>query len=542
MHRLLCDPGGRSGLLVVGLLLLSFGRADAQEPNSQRALTDVQARLEQLERQNRQLARELERQRRAVHGQPGSGAVSEVSVRNIVDNYLSERELQEDGFQPVTNTPDLYGKFDKGWSLQSQNKAFTIKAGVEAQADVVGMSANPSVEQVGNGGVGPVESGTNIRRGRFDVKGTIYENFQYMMQYDLNLGQTIQQANGTRSVFNSPQPTEFWGMFKNLPFVRQVRIGNQKPLWSFENWTSSRFQNFMERSLAWDAFAEGQNNGFLPAICMLNWTENQRATFQLGIGRNNHTGYFYNTEDGDLMAEGRFSFLPWYCDERYFVHLGCGGMYADTSHNQVRFRSRTLLRNGSNQVQPIMTEARMFASNESRLVPELFINLDTWYIQAEYYMAWAGNIRTINSGVNGPSLGTWFGSGYYVQLMHFLTGEHHPYNRKMGRLERIVPNTNFFWMNSNGLRVFGSGCWLAGVRYSYVDLTDKGGVNGAGPGPSGAQPSSAKVYDISVALNWIVNPNARLVWDAIYEHRSAQNTPQSNGNLYGLGMRMMFDY
>lgn len=471
---------------------------------------------------------------------PSATNLGEDEVRRIVDDYLREqdekKQAEAGGFQEVVNNPLMQGKYDNGWLLSSPDKAFTIRAGAECQADAVWMGAANDV-QFGAGGVGPVTNGVNIRRGRLDARGTIYENFQYMVQYDFNLATSV---NG--QVFNSPQPTEFWGMFTNLPFARNIRIGNQKPLWSFENWTSSRFQNFMERSLGWDAFVEDQNNGFIPSIVMLNWTENERMTFQAGVAKNNRSGFFYNQQDSANMAEGRFSILPYYADDgRYLLHFGLGGMYASTDRNIARFRSRTLLRGGSNQTQNIMTEARMYGGHEARLAPEFVMNLGSMYIQGEYYMAWVTDARTIADP--NTNLGTWYGDGYYVQVMYFLTGEYNPYNRQLGRFERVVPNTNFFWMRSNGRNVFGSGCWLTGVRFSSVDLRGLGGVNGANVTPIGAQPSSARVYDISAALNWIVNPNARIVWDAIYEYRNPNNPfGTSNGSLAGAGMRMQFDF
>lgn len=215
-------------------------------------------------------------------------------------------------------------------------------------------------------------------------------------------------------------------------------------------------------------------------------------------------------------------------------------MYADSDRGQVRWRSRTLIRNGSNQSQPILTEARFFASNESRLVPEVCVQLGSFYIQAEYYMAWAANTRTMaNPNVD---LGTFFGKSYYVQAMYFLTGEHNPYNKQLGRWERIIPHSNFFWMNGGCRRIFSSGCWLTGVRYSYIDLRDFAGVNGAAVTPLGSTPSSAGVYNLDWSTNWILNPNARIMFDVTYGVRTTANTPGSNGPYGGCGMRMQIDF
>ncbi len=432
----------------------------------------------------------------------------------------------------------LKGLFDEGWQFRSSTGNFVLRPDVEVNLDTVWLNAENQVQFAGPGAIGPVTDGINIRRGRLGAKGTMYNNFEYMIQYDFNLATTVRNASGTNtSVINSPNPTEVFGMFTHLPIFRNIRLGNQKPLWSFENFTSSRFQNFMERSLGWDAFVEDQDNGFIPSIVMLNHTENAAWVYQAGIAKNNRSGFFFDTQSGAYMAEGRTVITPWFEEEgKYLLHLGVGGMYADTDNGIARFRARTLLRNGSNQVHPIVSEARMFANNESRLVPEFVFQYGSLSIQSEYYMAWAGGVRTFASGRSGPVLGTWYGNSWYVQANYLLTGEFIPYDRKLGRWGRLIPFHNF--STSDG----GWGAWMIGARYSTLNLNDLGGVNGGATNPSGYSASSARVNDVSLAVNWIANPNTRIIWDGIYENRTTANTPASNGSLYGFGMRLQFDY
>lgn len=473
-------------------------------------------------------------------------------LREMVNEQAAKQPLpplpDEDSAFPTPELPDLnlaedqrrlYGVFDEGWQLRSEDGNFVLKPDVEVNLDSVWMTANQSIQYGNPGAIGPVTDGINIRRGRLGAKGTIYGNFEYMIQYDFNLATTVRNASGAApSVINSPNPTEVWGMFRDLPFLRNVRVGNQKPLWSFENFTSSRFQNFMERSLGWDAFCEDQNNGFIPSIVMLNHNEDASFVYQAGIAKNNRSGFFYNTQSGNYLVEGRAVMTPWYEDEgRFLLHLGVGGMYGDTDSGIARFRTRTLLRNGSNQTHPIVTEARMYANNESRVVPEFVMQIDRFSLQGEYYLAWAGSARTFGSGPNGANLGTWFGSSWYVQANYFLTGEFHPYDRKLGRWGRVIPKHNFSAKDPGGW-----GAWIIAARYSTINLNGLGGVNGAGANPAGYATSSARVNDVSLALNWVVNPNARMIFDGILENRHAANTPSSNGHIRGFGMRMQFDY
>jgi len=497
-----------------------------------------------LAQQVRALSAEVERLQQVVNEQSASQKLSPVDY--VLPAQVPPAPSSEDDAFPTPQLPPPYyleqdmlqGKFDEGWQFRSANGHFVLKPDTEVNLDTVWLTADQSVQYGNPGAIGPVTDGINIRRGRLGAKGTIYENFEYMIQYDFNLATTVRNASGTgTSVINSPNPTEIWGMFRDLPYLHNVRIGNQKPLWSFENFTSSRFQNFMERSLGWDAFCEDQDNGFIPSIVMLNHNEDASFVYQAGIGKNNRSGFFFNPGAGEYLVEGRTVITPWYEDEgRYLLHLGVGGMYADTDNNIARFRARTLLRNGSNQTHPIMTEARMYANSEARLVPELVMQFDRLSIQGEYYMSWATDARTFAGGANGPNLGTWFGSSWYLQANYFLTGEYMPYDRKQGRWGRIIPKHNF------SPKQGGWGAWVIGARYSTINLNDLGGVNGGGANPSGFSASSAKVDDVSLAVNWIINPNTRMIFDGILENRHTANTPTSNGNVSGFGMRMQYDY
>ena len=55
----------------------------------------------------------------------------------------------------------------------------------------------------------------------------------------------------------SPTPTEVFVAQRNIPIIGNIRIGNQKEPFGFEQLMSVRFLNFMERSFNNDAFYAG---------------------------------------------------------------------------------------------------------------------------------------------------------------------------------------------------------------------------------------------------------------------------------------------
>ena len=55
--------------------------------------------------------------------------------------------------------------------------------------------------------------------------------------------------------------------------------------------------------------------------------------------------------------------------------------------------------------------------------------------------------RCIDDSSDGPGvpLGTLYYSGWYTQILYFLTGETRPYNRKIANLDRVKPIRNAKW-------------------------------------------------------------------------------------------------
>jgi phosphate-selective porin len=72
------------------------------------------------------------------------------------------------------------------------------------------------------------------------------------------------------------------------------------------------------------------------------------------------------------------------------------------------------------------------------------------------------------------------------------------------------------------------GAWQVGVRYSHVDLNNRG-INGG------------LLDDLTVGLNWILNPKAKIQWNDEWVRRHGIDAP-SNGDMHAFGMRMQFDF
>jgi phosphate-selective porin len=92
--------------------------------------------------------------------------------------------------------------------------------------------------------------------------------------------------------------------------------------------------------------------------------------------------------------------------------------------------------------------------------------------------------------------------GFYIYGSYFLTGESRNYSTSSGAFDRVKPKTDFHPTEG------GWGAWEIGLRYSNIDLSD-GNVNGG------------EADNITVGLNWYLNPNVR--WMANYVYSDVEN-------------------
>ncbi len=63
--------------------------------------------------------------------------------------------------------------------------------------------------------------------------------------------------------------------------------------------------------------------------------------------------------------------------------------------------------------------------------------------------------------------------GAYAQVGYFLTGEHRPYDRKAGAIDRVIPHENFFRVRTDQGTSMGTGAWEVAARVSWLDLEDQ---------------------------------------------------------------------
>lgn len=526
--------------------------------NTPENVPDWKTRFEQLEQQNRALQEALLKIQAQLANQPlptttplptrtpapdavPAAPLSQADVQKIVTDYLTAKDEQAKTAAQENPQPSQFvvGKqlgmttyWNHGLWTETADKAFKIHVGGRTQVDYVAYGGANDV-QFGKGGVGSIQDGVNFRRARLEVDGTLWEVIDFFAEYEF-LGNTFNvdptlPANA-KNIVNTPGPTDLWATLTHLPIIGNVRVGNHKPPISLEHLTSSRWLDFLERSYAFDTYIGGTNNGFLPGISVFNWTEDERITWHVGIWKNNQTVLGWNVGGGEWDVTGRVTWLPYYeANGRRLVHLGLGMSNRGLDDNVARLRARTLLRNGPFTLQTRLADITVSGDNQTLVVPEFAAIAGPFMIQAEYFGAWIQN--TTVPALVGKNFGTTYTQSAYVQASYFLTGEHRPWNMKGGSGAapgRVIPHRNFFMVPGQDGRLFSSGAWQVAARFSWIDLDNP------------AQ-HAGNLYDVTLGLNWFLNPNMKFQWNYDYAFRNAAGIT-SDGPIHGFGMRFAMDF
>jgi len=423
--------------------------------------------------------------------------------------------------------------------MESSNGLFKFFVGGRLQIDAVWLRTSDAVAApTTRGGIGRIDDATNFRRARFDLGGTFYKNIDFLLEFDF-INTFNAERTGAPLPGNTPAPTDLWVTFREIPYIGNLRIGNQKPPISFEHMVSSRFLPFMERSLCFDAFIENQNNGFELGATIFDTYADEHGTWALGVFKNTRNIFGWNVGDGEYDVTGRVTYLPIYeNDGEFLVHVGVGASHRDFDDDQDRMRARLLLRNGPAVLHTIVAEVRTLGSSRDQVVPEFAMVWGPLTIQAEYFGVWINDARVPVDTAPRRDVGTACFQGAYAQVLYFLTGEHDRYNRKTGAFGRVIPNSPFRGFGpccgecEDGTTCdtteCGPGAWQIGVRYSWLDLDNKiirGGT----------------IHDITFGLNWFLNPYMKWQWNYICEYRNAFN-PARDGWIHGFGTRIAFDF
>jgi len=361
-----------------------------------------------------------------------------------------------------------------------------------------------------------------FRRIRLNFQGDLFDSMVYRMQID----------------FNTPQTGEMKDMyigFTNLPLFGKLLIGNQKRPMGLDHLNSSRFNILIERPLVVETFKEDARRF---GICSYNNSDDLVYHWSYGIFALENM-----VKDGKVIGDSmqlsgnaRLASSPWYDESsggRGYFHWAVSGMVArpdgdataaDTNANDGRFRTRGELRSNTRW----LDTGRIAGTDWYETVGvESILNIGPLQVVGEYQSNWMQR-DTVTAGT-GPDLHF---HGGYVYVAYMLTGEHVPYKRSSGTIDRVKPFENFFLVNTCNDGVGGGwGAWQIAARYSHLDLSDndiQGGVEN----------------NATLGLVWYFTSHSSLQFNAIYGDidNHAPVGGYSDGNFTAFGTRLRVNF
>jgi phosphate-selective porin OprO/OprP len=309
-----------------------------------------------------------------------------------------------------------------------------------------------------NDDVTAMDGGFEARRARATIRGRFGDDWRASVDWD---GGTIQ---GWKNVF-----VQFRGFDKLV-----VTAGNQLVPFGFEPGTSSNATTFMERALP-----DALNSHFLMGVSVRGGGSNWTLTggyFGDGLSDNDT-----RTSNGTSVA-GRFTFAP-IRSKKQVLHLGAAAEYRELDNNS-GFRVGARPESYANTVKLIDTGAIDDASSVTTYGLEAAALMGRFSIQGEYVSATAD--RDV-----GPQVTF---NGGYVAASWFVSGGQKRYSKSTGSFQ--AP------------RIRGkSGAWEIAARYSTLDLQDQ-------------DISGGKQSDITLGVNWYLNRQIRLMFNAVHAEAS----------------------
>ncbi len=350
-----------------------------------------------------------------------------------------------------------------------------------------------------------------FRRLRLGAKGNIDDNMLYNIEMEF--------AEGV-----DPSFRDAYLGFEHLPILKTVLLGNQKRPYGLDHLNSSRYNVFIERPLAIEAFNQDTRR---LGVTSNGFSEDERYNWRYGVYnmRNIQGLGSYLNDNYQLELAGRLASTPWYDESsggRGYAHFAVSGSVGfpdglTNVQNEARYRTRpeartTLRWLDTGVIQGAETMGLMGFENVWNFGPLQFCG--------EYQFT-----SVTRSAGFGDQLNF---NGGYAYVAYFLTGEHIPWDRKRGVLERVKPFENFFCIRDcEGCRQKGIGAWQVALRYSHLDLTNEDIEGGIGDA-------------LTVGLNWHWNPYARMQFNYLFG--DLDRGPGDSGEYHIVGTRFMVDF
>jgi len=315
-------------------------------------------------------------------------------------------------------------------------------------------------------------SGTELRRARIDLEGTMFGDWGYEFGVDFS-----DKDADIKDAYISYMGFDPW----------YFQVGQFKEPFSLEELTSSRYISFMERALP-NELAPGRHIGIGARRHWDNWTA--------------AAGVFGEAFDDDADDEGnegwaltgRLTYAPWHDDLRA-LHLG-GALSRRWTDDDDTVKYSTRPESHITDVKYLNTGKIKNTDSVDRLGLEAAWVTGPWSLQGEYIISDLNR----SGGFDDPRF-----HGWYVYGSWFPTGESRNYKFKKGSFGRVKPQSRY-------------GAWELVARFSSMDLDD-------------ADITGGREQNWTLGANWYINPHLRLM--ANYTRVDNNSTADDDGDVLG---------
>jgi len=371
--------------------------------------------------------------------------------------------MAEMGAGPEGNPNDFVAYWDNGIRLKTLDGSVKIKLGGRFMGDA-GWVSDTSLEDALDE---DLEDCVETRRFRFYASGNITKCMEFKVQVDL--------------AGDEPSLKDAYLKWKKLPAVGSVTVGHFKEPFSLEELTSSKYTTFIERALPVEAFAPSRNYGVMAADGV-----GDNLWWAVGVFKD-YGSNEAECEDGEYNMSARVAWAPWYAEGgKQLLHVGAAySLRHFDGTSGPRYRSRP---EAHFMPRLVDTGTISFTDWAHLFGGEVALVYGPFSVQGEYIGAYLNQ--------DGGQPGSFCLGGGYVYASYFLTGENRKY--KNGAFSRVKPDKN--WCEPGGY-----GAWEVAARYSCLDLMEGGLGDDRG-----------RMQDVTVGLNWYLNPNMRVMWNYIH--------------------------
>jgi phosphate-selective porin OprO/OprP len=369
--------------------------------------------------------------------------------------------------------------------------------------------------------LGLIENGAGFRRTRLGAKAAIANNMNGFIQLDF-------------AAVGRPTFTDVWVEWTDLPLVGNVKVGQWKHPFSLEVVSSFRYTTFMERSVLFQAFTPFRHIG----IGAFDHSDDLMGTWAASFIRTgqDHFGDSLSTEGGNGFV-GRLTRLAWYdeLEGRSYFHVGGAYYFNEPPHHIHRFRTIPEMFVGENIPNGVGTSG-VAVPGVLNGTPSFVDTLPIFGVDGIHTFGLEGLLvhgplsiqaEGMTALVDQAVAPTAVLSGSYLQVGYFLTGEHRPYDRAGGAIDRVKPFEDFFLISDGSGPCYGKGAWEVAVRLSYIDLTDAN-INGG------------SLTDVTAGVNWYCNPNCKVVLNVVHSWLDARTGVESQANSFAMRTQMDF--